>query len=131
MTAPHYGKREAGSLTASAPGDTIYFNFGSYNDSGNNEGVLGTQAVSDIEIFKNGIATARATDSGISLISDTAQLADRLGLNRFSVQIFNTADDTGHYDAGSWYQVAVDSVDIDGKTVRFWAESFDIGRQGA
>lgn len=126
MTIPYYGKRDPGGLTAASPGDTLYFAFGSYNDSGDSEALTGL-AVSDIEVAKNGGATARATDSGYSLISDTGQFGDRVGLYRFSVQLFNTADDTGFYDAGSWYQVAVDAVTIDGKTVRFWAGSFEIG----
>ena len=128
MTAPYYGKREPGLLTAASPGDTLYFNFGSYNDSGDSEAMSGL-AVSDIEVFKNGIATTRATDSGYSLISDTGQVGDRSGLYRFSVQLFNTSDDTGHYESGAWYQVAVDAVTVDAKTVRFWAGSFEIGRQ--
>lgn len=128
MTVPHYGKREPGSLTASAPGDKLHFQFASYNDSGDSEALTGL-SVTDIECFKNGDAIARATDSGYSLISDTGQIGDRVGLYRFSVQIFNTADDTGFYDIGSWYQVAVDSVTIDGKTVRLWAGSFEIGYQ--
>jgi hypothetical protein len=128
MTVPHYGKREPGALTAAAPGDTLYFNFASYNDSGDSEALTGL-AVTDIEVFKNGNATTRATDSGYSLISDTGMLGDRAGLYRFSVQLFNTADDTGHYESGAWYQVAVDSVGIDGKTVRLWLGSFEIGRQ--
>ena len=31
MTAPYY---EPGALTAATPGDTLYFHFGTYNDSG-------------------------------------------------------------------------------------------------
>lgn len=124
----HYGKREAGGLTASNPGDTLYFAFSSYNDSGDSEPLTGL-AVTDIEVFKNGLPTTRATDSGYSLISDTGMMGDRAGLYRFSVQLFNTADDTGHFESGAWYQVAVDSVTIDGKTVRLWAGSFEIGRQ--
>ena len=128
MTVPHYGKREAGNLIASSPGDTLYFNFGSYNDSGDSEALAGL-AVTDIEVFKNGDATTRATDSGYSLISDTGQIGDRVGLYRFSVQLFNTSDDTGHYESDAWYQVAIDSVTIDGRTVRMWVGSFEIGRQ--
>lgn len=127
MTIPHFGKREPGGLTASSPGDTLHFAFGSYNDSGDSEALSGF-AVTDIEVFKNGDPTTRATDSGYSLISDTGQVGDRVGLYRFSVQLFNTADDTGHYQVGAWYQVAVDSVTVDGKTVRFWVGSFEIGR---
>jgi hypothetical protein len=128
MTIPHYGKREAGALTAASPGDTLHFAFGSYNDSGDSE-VLTGFAVTDIEVIKDGSATVRATDSGYSLISDTGMVGDRAGLYRFRIQLFNTADDASFYAAGSWYQVFVDSVTVDGKTVRFWCGSFEIGRQ--
>lgn len=125
---PYFGKREPGSLTAASPGDTIVFPFASYNDSGDSEALTGL-AVTDIEVFKNGQPTTRATDSGYSLISDTGQVGDRVGLYRCSVQLFNTADDTGHYEPGASYQVAIDAVTIDGKSVRFWLGTFDIGRQ--
>lgn len=133
MTVPHYGKRYPGALTASSPGDTLYFAFGSYNDSGDSEQITPTSsfAVTDIEVVKDGGATVRATDSGYSLISDTGQLGDRVGLYRFSVQLFNTADDASFYASGHWYQVLVDSVTIDGKTVRFWLGSFEIGEPRA
>jgi hypothetical protein len=130
VTAPHYGKRRAGLLTAASPGDTLHFNFGAYNDSGDSELLTGF-AVTDIEVFKDGNATARATDSGYSLISDTGMIGNRVGLYRFSVSLFNTADDATFYAAGSWYQVAVDAVSIDGKTVRMWVGSFEIGEPRA
>jgi hypothetical protein len=130
MTAPHYGKRNLGLGTAASPGDTLLFNFASYNDSGDSE-VLSGLAVADIEVIKDGSATVRATDSGYSLISDTGMVGDRAGLYRFRVQLFNTADDASFYANGSWYQVFVDSVTIDGKTVRFWCGSFEIGEPRA
>jgi hypothetical protein len=108
-------------------GDTLYFCFGSYNDSGDSESIGGTLAVTDIEVIKNGSATVRATDSGYSLISDTGQVGDRVGLHRFSIQLFNTNDDATFYAEGSWYQVFVDSITVDGKTVRFWCGSFEVG----
>lgn len=130
MTIPHFGKREPGSLTAASPGDTLHFAFSVFNDSGNSESLSTTSsfAVTDIEVFKDGLPTARATDSGYSLISDTGQLGDRQGLYRFSVQLYNTADDASFYATGHWYQVAVDSITIDGFTVRRWMGSFEIGR---
>jgi hypothetical protein len=128
MTVPHYGKREPGALTAASPGDTLYFNFASYNDSGNSE-VLSGLAVTDIEVIKNGAATVRATDSGYSLISDTGMVGDRAGLYRCSIALYNTADDASFYASGAWYQAFVDAVTIDGKTVRFWLGSWEIGRQ--
>lgn len=127
MTVPHYGKREPGLLTAASPGDTLYFNFGSYNDSGNSEALTGL-AVTDIEVIKNGAATVRATDSGYSLISDTGQVGDRAGIYRVSISLFNTTDDATFYAIGGWYQAFIDSVTIDGKTVRFWLGSWEIGR---
>jgi hypothetical protein len=128
MTVPHYGKREPGLLTAASPGDTLYFPFGSYNDSGNSEALTGL-AVTDIEVIKNGLATVRATDSGYSLISDTGQVGDRAGLYRCSIQLFNTADDASFYASGNWYNAFIDAVTIDGKTVRFHLGSWEIGRQ--
>ena len=124
----NYGKREPGGLTASSPGDTLYFPFASYNDSGDSEALTGL-AATDIEVFKNGIATTRATDSGYSLISDTGQVGDRVGLYRCSIQLFNTADDTGHYEIGAHYMAAIDAVTIDGRTVRFWLGTWEIGRE--
>lgn len=123
----NFGKRNPGGLTAASPGDTLYVPFATYNDSGASIGIGGTLAVSDIEIFKNGGATARATDSGYSLISDTGQYGDRVGLHRFSVSLFNTADDTGFYDEGSHYHIAVDAITVDARTVRFFPAIFEIG----
>lgn len=128
MTVPHFGKREPGLLTAASPGDTLYFAFASYNDSGDSE-VLSNLAVTDIEVIKNGLATVRATDSGYSLISDTGMVGDRAGLYRCSVALFNTADDSSFYASGSWYNAFIDAVTIDGRTVRFHLGSWEIGRQ--
>lgn len=122
MTAPYYGVRNPGALTAASPGDTLYFFYGTYNDSGNSEADTGF-AASDIEVYKDNGTTPRLTDSGYTVINDTGTP----GLRRFRIQLFNTADDASFYASGSWYQVAVDSVLIDGKRVRFWAGSFEIG----
>src|SRR5210317_1206798 len=107
MTTINYGAVVPGDLTAASPGRTLYIPFASFNDSGASIGIGGTLAVSDIEIFKNGGAVARATDSGYSLISDTGQYGDIVGLHRFSVTLFNTSDDTGFYDEGGQYHVAI------------------------
>jgi hypothetical protein len=127
----NFGKRNPGGLTAASPGDTLYVPFATYQDSGASIGIGGTLAVSDIEIFKDGIATPRATDSGYSLISDTGQYGDRVGLHRFSVSLFNTADDPTFYAIGSHYHVAVDAITVDGRTVRFFPAVFEIGEPRA
>jgi hypothetical protein len=62
----HYGKRGAGSLTAAAPGDTLHIPFATYNDSGASITDTGFSH-NQVEIYKNGFGTARATDSGVWL----------------------------------------------------------------
>src|SRR5690242_11565444 len=122
MTVPYYGKRKPGSLTAASPGDTLYFQFGTYNDSGASIDPSSFTA-SMIEIYKNGTAnTPRLTDSGYTVINDTGQV----GLQRFSIQLYNTADDASFFAVGSWYMVSVDSLTVDSRPVRLWVGSFEI-----
>lgn len=127
----YLGKRNLGVGTAASPGDTLIFPFATYNDSGASIGIGGTLAVTDIEVFKDGVATARATDSGYSLISDTGQMGDRVGLHRVRIQLYNTADDASFYASGSSYQVAIDSITVDSRTVRAWVGTFEIGEPRA
>jgi hypothetical protein len=129
MTAIHYGKREPGSLTASSPGDTLYIPLNFYNDSGASISISNTLARTDIEVFKDGSTTERATDSGYGVLGDTGNFDSRTGFKGISIQLFNTADDANFYATGSTYWVAVDNVTVDARTVRFWAAVFEIGRQ--
>ncbi len=123
----HYGKRNPGGLTASNPGDTLYIPLNFFNDSGASKGIGATLAAGDVELFKNGGIVQRATDSGYAILGDTGNFDNRIGFKGVSVALFNTADDTGFYDAGSTYWVAIDSVTADARTVRFWAAVFEIG----
>lgn len=131
----NYGYRNAGPVASQAggdqsvTGDTLYIPFSTYNDSGDSEALSGL-AVTDVRIFKNGDTGFRATDSGVSLISDTGQYSDRVGLYRFGITIYNTTDDTGFYEAGAQYHVAIDAVTIDGKTVRFFPAVFETSVAG-
>lgn len=131
MTVPHYGKRNPGSLTAASPGDTLYIPLNFYNDSGASIGIGSTLVAGDIEVFKDGSVTQRATDSGYTIMGDTGNFDNRIGLKLARIQLFNTADDASFYAAGSWYNVAVDSVTTDGRTVRSWVGSFEIGEPRA
>ena len=123
----HYGKRGAGALTAASPGDTLYIPLSFYNDSGASISIGSTLAVTDVELFKNGGIVERATDSGYAILGDTGNFDNRIGFKGISISLFNTADDTGFYDAGSTYWVAIDNVTVDGRTVRFWPAIFEIG----
>lgn len=126
----NYGKREPGGLTAANPGDILYIPFATY--------VNGTPTtldtgfgVDDIEVFKNGVGDQRLTDSGYAILGDTGADRDfdgRPGLHGISIRIFNTADDTGFYDVGSQYWVAVDHMGVGGVDVRGFVATFEIGR---
>lgn len=127
----HYGKRNAGLLTAASPGDTLYIPLQFFNDSGASIGIGATLTAADIEVFKNGSVTQRATDSGYVVLGDTGAFDNRVGFKGISISLFNTADDSTFYAVGSTYWVAIDSVTVDGRTLRFWPAVFEIGEPRA
>lgn len=99
-------------------GDTVYCYFDSYAAAGESAAITGL-AVTDIEIYRNGSVTQRASDNGYALLdTDGIDLDGRVGLNGFSV---DTADnsDAGFFADGDHYLIHVDAVTIDSKTVRF------------
>lgn len=118
----NYGKRYAGGLTAADPGDTLHIPFATYNDSGASIAPTGL-AVTDIEIYKNGGIVQRATDSGYAVAATFDSIT---GLNTIQVSLYNTADDTGFFDAGSSYMVAISSITVDARTVNLWPAVFEI-----
>ena len=127
----HYGKRNPGALTAASPGDTLYIPLQFYNDSGASISIGNTLAVTDIEVFKDGSVTQRATDSGYAILGDTGNFDNRIGFKGISISLFNTADDANFYAVGSTYWVAIDSVTVDARTVRFFPAVFEIGENRA
>lgn len=83
-------------------------------------------AVTDIEIYKDGGTTQRASDAGYTLLdTDGIDFDGITGIHGFSI---DTGDNTGagFYAVGSWYHVVVSSVTIDGQTVNFIAAAFRI-----
>jgi hypothetical protein len=127
----HYGKRNPGALTAASPGDSIYIPLAFYNDSGASISIGSTLVAADIELFKDGSVTQRATDSGYTVLGDTGNFDNRIGFKGIRISLFNTADDASFYAVGSTYWVAIDSVTVDGRTVRFWPAVFEIGENRA
>jgi hypothetical protein len=127
----HYGKRNPGLLTAASPGDILYIPLQFFNDSGASISIGSSLVAGDIEVFKNGSVTQRATDSGYAVLGDTGNFDNRIGFKGISISLYNTADDASFYAVGSTYWVAIDSVTVDGRTVRFWPAVFEIGEQRA
>ena len=104
-----------GSIPAGA---TIPFPFDSYDAAGGSVTISGL-AVTDIEIYKNGIATTRASDNGYALLdTDGIDFASTTGLHGFSVDLSNNSD-SGFFAAGSFYWVNVNAITVDSQTVRF------------
>ena len=83
-------------------------------------------AVTDVEIYKDGGVTQRASDSGYTLLdTDGIDFDGITGIHGFSIDL---GDDTtaGFFEVGPWYHVVVSSITVDGVTVNFVAAAFRI-----
>src|SRR5688572_3122013 len=111
-------------------GATIYIPFATYNSSGASVTMTGL-AVTDIEIYKNGSTTQRASDNGYTLLdTDGIDFDGITGIHGFSIDLSDNSD-AGFYAAGSFYWVVVSAVTIDTRTVNFVAATFRIGPAAA
>lgn len=106
-------------------GATIYVPFHTFNAAGASVTITGL-AVTDIEIYKSGSVTQRASDAGYTLLdTDGIDFDGTTGIHGFSI---NTADNTdaGFYVAGADYWVVVSAITVDSQTVNFVAAIFSI-----
>lgn len=108
----------------------VYVPFHTFNSSGASVTLTGL-AVTNIEVYKDGSVTQRASDAGYTLLdTDGIDFDGITGLHGFSIDLSDNTT-AGFYVAGSHYMVAVSAVTVDGQTVSFWAASFDIVAAGA
>jgi len=99
-------------------GATVPFPFDTYDSNGGSVTITGL-AVTDIEIYKDGSTTQRASDNGYVLLdTDGIDFDGATGLHGFSVD-FSDNSDAGFYAAGHWYWLNVNAITCDGQTVRF------------
>lgn len=107
-------------------GDTLPHLFDSF-DGGTGASITMTGlAVTDIEIYKDGGTTQRASDSGYALLdTDGIDFDSITGIHGFSIDLSDNTD-AGFYSIGPWYHVVISSVTIDGQTVNFIACAFRI-----
>lgn len=106
-------------------GTVLYIPFATYDGAGASVTMTGF-AVTDIEIYKNGSTTQRASDNGYTLLdTDGTDFDGITGIHGFSV---DTSDNStaGFYAVGSQYFVVVSSVTVSGQTVNFIAATFRI-----
>jgi hypothetical protein len=106
-------------------GSTLRIPFSSYDSNGASVTLTGL-AVTDIEIYKDGSVTQRASDAGFTLLdTDGIDFDGITGIHGFSIDLSDNTD-SGFYAVGSQYWIVVSAVTIDGQTVSFIAAWFEI-----
>jgi hypothetical protein len=106
---------------------TIYIPFATYAGSTGASVTMTGLAVTDIEIYKDGSATQRASDAGFSLLdTDGIDFDGITGIHGFSIDLSDNTD-AGFYAVGSWYWDVVSAETVDSQTVNFIAAMFRIG----
>jgi hypothetical protein len=106
-------------------GDTLPVLFNSFDSAGASVTLTGL-AVTDIEIYKDGGTTQRASDAGYTLLdTDGIDFDSLTGIHGFSIDLSDNTD-AGFYTVGPWYHVVVSAVTIDGNSVSFVACAFRI-----
>lgn len=109
------------------PASSVYYIYFSTYGKTNGESITLTGlAVTDIEIYKNGSVTQRASDAGYALLDTDGIDFDAItGIHGFSIDLADNTD-AGFYAVGSQYVVVVSAVTVDSQTVNFIADRFRI-----
>ena len=120
------------SLGTVIPGSTIVIPFNTFDSNDPSASVIVSAFVAgDIEVYKDGGATTRASDNGYTLLdTDGINFDGHVGIHGISI---NLADNStaNFYEAGSSYFVVIGPITVDAATVNFIAATFRIGYPGA
>ena len=110
------------------PGTTLYIPFHTFDSNDPSASVTITGlATTDIEIYKDGSTTQRASDAGYALLdTDGIDFDSTTGIHGFSIDLSDNTT-ANFYEAGSQYWVVVASITVDAATVNFLAATFRIG----
>jgi hypothetical protein len=114
------------------PGSTLYIPFHTFDSNDPSASVTLTGlAVTDIEIYKDGSVTQRASDNGYTLLdTDGIDFDGITGIHGLSISLADNST-AGFYAAGSQYWVVISSVTVDAATVNFVLCTFRIGYPAA
>lgn len=105
---------------------TLYIPFATYGGANGESITLTGLAATDIEIYKNGSVTQRASDAGYTLLdTDGIDFDSITGIHGFSIDLADNTD-AGFYSVGGFYWVVVSAVTVDSQTVNFIAATFRI-----
>jgi len=96
------------------PGQTLYVPFSTYDSNDPSASVTTTGlAVTDIEIYKDGSTTQRASDTGYTLLdTDGIDFDGITGIHGFSIDLSSNAT-AGFFTAGAQFWVIVSSITVD------------------
>jgi hypothetical protein len=107
-------------------GDVLPILFASYDKDDGSSITLTGLAATDIEIYKDGSTTQRASDAGFTLLdTDGIDFDSITGIHGFSIDTGDNTD-ASFYTVGSWFHVVVSAVTIDAVAVSFIAAAFRI-----
>ena len=105
-------------------GDVLPIFFDSFSGSTGASVTMSGFAVTDIEVYKDGSATQRASDAGYALLdTDGIDFDGITGIHGFSIDTGDNTD-AGFYTVGAWFHVVVSAITVDGQTVSFVAAAF-------
>jgi hypothetical protein len=106
-------------------GSTIYAFFHTFSSTGAAVTISGL-ATTDIEIYKDGSTTQRASDSGFALLdTDGIDIDSLTGIQGISIDLSDNTT-AGFYAEASIYHVVLASITVDSQTVNFVLGSFRI-----
>jgi hypothetical protein len=107
-------------------GDVLPIFFSTYGKTNGESITMSGLAVTDIEIYKDGSVTQRASDAGYTLLdTDGIDFDSITGIHGFSIDTGDNTD-AGFYTVGAWFHVVVSAVTVDSQTVSFIAAAFRI-----
>lgn len=105
-------------------GDVLPIFFSTYGKTNGESLTMSGLAVTDIEIYKDGSTTQRASDAGYTLLdTDGIDFDTITGIHGFSIDTGDNTD-AGFYTVGAWFHVVVSAVTVDAQTVNFIAAAF-------
>ncbi len=110
------------------PGSTIVIPFNTYDSNDPSASVaIAAFVAGDIEVYKDGIATTRASVSGYTLLdTDGIDFDSHVGIGGFSIDLSDN-DTAGFWAAGSRYFVMIGPTTVDAAVINHVAATFDIG----
>ena len=107
-------------------GDVLPIFFDSFDGGTGASITMSGLAVTDIEIYKDGSVTQRASDAGYTLLdTDGIDFDGITGIHGFSIDTGDNTD-AGFYTVGAWFHVVVSAITVDAQTVNFVAAAFRI-----